>query len=244
MIALLPPLIAFYPWLSSWRVGKSQPWYEPFEPAAHSITNHFTYCQRLATQLATQKSTSGSIDPRVAAEDLANVLAPFVPYPFESILVFDASGQVVARIRAGRDKTPITAAETSGIEEAGTAPGALIQFDTGRTLVRFFQPVVRDGVRQGFLCLEARILPSGDWFLMRNGQVILSEQPAEALRGRTFQAWAIEGGGAGRYDLCCVQQARTTTMAGAAAALAASLALQLAILLLWRSSARIRRGDS
>lgn len=180
--------------------------------AARLWTGKVSHARRLAATIARSIDLAPSTGPEATAATIADALAPYIPFPYAAILVFDDAGDVVARVRAGGEQSAISEAETVGIEEAGLAQSAVFHFDNNRRLIRLYEPVLREGKRRGFLCFEIDALPDIDWFLTTSNRILIAPtsaphlantfyRPGGQLEGIPTAAWEIEDIGQKLY-LC------------------------------------------
>ncbi|MBI2838893.1 MAG: hypothetical protein HYX75_11290 [Acidobacteria bacterium] len=171
--------------------------------AARLWTRKITHARRLAPSIARSVDLAPTTGPEATASTFADAFAPFVPFPYAAILVFDDAGDVVARVRATGLESTISEAETVGIDEAGLAQSALVHFDNDRRLIRMYEPVFRDGKRRGFLCFEIEALPDADWFLTTFNRILIAPtstpqlvntfyRPDGLLQGIPTAAWEID----------------------------------------------------
>ncbi len=175
-------------------------------------TRKVTHARRLAPSIARSIDLTPSAGPEASASIFADALAPFVPFPYSAILVFDDAGDVLARVRAVGLESTISEAETVGIEEAGLAQSAVFHFDNNRRLIRLYEPVFQDRRRCGFLCFEIEALPDADWFLATFNRILIAPtstpqlvntfyRPNGHLQGTPTAAWEIDDIGQKLY-LC------------------------------------------
>lgn len=133
------------------------------------LLRQFVAARAIAKTFSADSAPAAASDP----EQLARLLAPFVPHPFQSVILFDDSGEPIVRVSQRRMSSEITEAERRGVDEAGLAGGSGVLFDAERRLIRAFEPIPGSSGPKGYLCFEIDLLPDDAWFVADASRILI-----------------------------------------------------------------------